>query len=75
MNSMNAFGPLDFASFDHRIREVASDCWWVYRQDAVVDDFTDRLSRVVFIGRTRKEVTEWVTRQQEECCSFILSGN
>ena len=72
MNSISVIGPSETA---HRIREISADCWWVYRLDGVVDEFQDTLSRVVFIGRSRQEVRDWLKRQGEECHSFVLSSN
>lgn len=64
MTTMNAFTPPEPMPLVHRICEVAADCWWVTRQDWAVDEFQQTMTRVVFIGRSQREASDWLARQE-----------
>ena len=74
MTSMNAFRPLAPMHFVHKIREVAENSWWVYRQEIGQMGRLQGMPRVVFFGRSQQQVENWMEKQREEMI-FVLSEN
>ncbi|BBB26663.1 hypothetical protein [Amphritea japonica] len=58
--SLNKFQQLRHVD---EIVEQAENSWWVYRRSIGFNGGLSSTARVVFFGRSKKQVTEWMAEQ------------
>lgn len=75
MSTLSAYQPVRPVEFVLKIREIASDSWWVYRHEIMQGGILKQMSRVVFFGRSKAEAEQWINTQRQEGTVYILSDN
>jgi len=74
MTTMSAFRTFEPVKYVHKIRQMAENSWWVYRQEIGQMGRLQGMPRVVFFGRSQQQVENWMEKQREEMI-FVLSEN
>lgn len=73
---MSTFNPITPVQFALKIREMASDSWWVYRHEMGQQGFINPVPRIVFYAQNEEAAQAWVEQQRrtQEGCVILVNN-
>ena len=57
----------------YKIRQMAADSWWVYMHKLTANGELSNASRVVFFGKSREQVDQWI--ESKDDVVFLLGDS